>query len=279
MKFPFLLLCLALCACTGDSRDSARLQGSIEELRHDVRRLEKKLDEALLSRASRAGLDADPVVAPPPQTSATVADDATPKVEKERKKVEAIEMVSFEMDGSEEDDPYLGPSDAPRVLMAFTNFECSTCRDFVRETLPKLRTEFINDGKLKFILRDFPLPQQVRSGELSQIAHCAGEQGVYWEAHEALSSAAEKATPVDPKQLATFLRLKDSKKFISCAKGTRYRREVERDQMDGERLGVTGIPAFFLAVRSDDGTYRGVRIRGAQPYGVFRKAIENMELN
>ena len=276
MKFSRTLLTLLLfvtCSCGGDSRESSQLRASLEELRHDMRRLEKRLDEIAERRPSGGPA---PSTAATPELAAKEPESAAKPTP--AKALPAIEPITFEMDGSEEDDPFLGGADTPRVLMAFANFECATCRDFIRDTLPKLRSEYIDDKKLKFILRDFPLPQQPSSSELAQIAHCAGEQGVYWEAQAAISSAAEEGSAIVPQQLATFLRLKDMKKFLTCVKGTKYRREIERDQMDGERLGVTGIPAFFLVVREPNGEYRGVRIRGAQPFGVFRKAIENIEL-
>jgi protein-disulfide isomerase len=80
----------------------------------------------------------------------------------------------------------LGRSDAPLTLLEFTDYQCPYCRKFQAETWPLLKKNYIDTGKLRFIVRDLPLSFHSSARPAAEAAHCAAEQGKFWEMHHAM---------------------------------------------------------------------------------------------
>ncbi len=74
----------------------------------------------------------------------------------------------------------LGQPEAPVTLIEFSDYQCPFCRRFFQTTLPTLKTEYIDTGKLRYVFRDFPLDQiHPYARKAAEAAHCAGDQGKY----------------------------------------------------------------------------------------------------
>ena len=58
---------------------------------------------------------------------------------------------------SEDDDEVLGDSNAKVTVIEFSDYQCPFCKKFYEETLPQLKKDYINTGKVKLIYRDYPL--------------------------------------------------------------------------------------------------------------------------
>ncbi len=114
-------------------------------------------------------------------------------------------------------------------------------------------------------------PQAFKAAEA---AHCAGEQGKYWEMHRLLFANRGALAAADLSTHAATLGL-DLGRFRECQdEGTQAVR-VRRDLAEGRRVGVDGTPTFFLGVIEDDARLRVVQvIRGAQPFAAFKAAID-----
>ncbi len=128
----------------------------------------------------------------------------------------------------------------------------------------------MNTGKVKYVFRNFPLtsihPQAQKAAEA---AECAGEQGAYWEMHEALFFQQEQwsgqATAVQIfKSMAGELGL-DQASFDACLDGGTYVQRVRQDQLEGTAAGVSGTPGFLV---------NGTLLSGAQPFSAFQQQIE-----
>jgi protein-disulfide isomerase len=175
-----------------------------------------------------------------------------------------------------EDDPFLGNSKADLVLVEFSDYQCPFCRRHFKEILPELKREYLSEGKIKYVYRDFPLdsmhPHAIKAAEAAQ---CAGDQGKYWEMHERLFENARALGPVQLPDHAKAVGL-DIAKFTECLDSGKYTEEVKQDMADARAAGVTGTPTFFLAVTGDEpGTLKTLkRIVGAQPFDTFKSAID-----
>ena len=68
----------------------------------------------------------------------------------------------------------LGNENAPITLIEYASLTCGHCATFHNEVLPKIKSDYIDTGKLKFIYRDFPLDHYALMA--SMIARCAGNK-------------------------------------------------------------------------------------------------------
>lgn len=81
-------------------------------------------------------------------------------------------------------DPYLGdvvmgdPS-APVEIVEYASLSCPHCRDFWKQDFPRLKTNYIDTGRVRYVLKDFPTAPVELAVAVTAIARCAGEDGYY----------------------------------------------------------------------------------------------------
>ena len=173
------------------------------------------------------------------------------------------------------DAPTLGRADAPVTLVEFSDYQCPFCQRFFATTLPALKKDYIDTGKLRFVYRDFPLEMHPHAREAAVAAHCAGEQGKYWEMHDALFQYQAALAPAQIAERARALGL-DSSRFDQCLTSGRHTASIERGLADGAAAGVQGTPGFVVGKTQPGDTIQGTPIRGAQPLETFRRIIEQL---
>ena len=177
-----------------------------------------------------------------------------------------------------DDDPVLGNKDAPVTIVEFSDYQCPFCRRSYTQVFSLLKENFINNGKVKFVFRDFPLSSIHPAAIPAAIAsECADEQGKFWEMHDKMFDEQNKFgqgtvpfTNDDLKKWASEIGL-NSDQFDTCLDSQKYLKEVENDFTDGNSYGVQGTPAYFIG--NDKEGYTA--ISGAQPYQVFEQTINS----
>jgi len=163
------------------------------------------------------------------------------------------------------DNPSIGPKGAPITIIEFTDYQCPFCSR-VRATVNQLLDEY--KDKIRYVLRDFPLSFHQFAKKAHEAAHCAGDQGKYWEYNKELW-ANQQALSVDKlKEYAKAIKL-DAKKFDKCLDEGKYTKVVEENVEYGASVGAQGTPSFFI---------NGIFISGARPVGDFKTVIDG-ELN
>jgi protein-disulfide isomerase len=159
-------------------------------------------------------------------------------------------------------DPTAGSKSAPITLIEFADFQCPYCGR-VAPTIKKLQETY--GDKVRLVWKDFPLtqihPQAFKAGEA---AHCAGDQGKYWEYHDRLFANQQSLMPDDLKKHAEAIGL-DAGKFASCLDTSKYGERVRDGVAQGTRLGVNSTPMFYV---------NGRILSGAQPYENFVAVID-----
>jgi len=178
-----------------------------------------------------------------------------------------------------DDDPFLGPEDAAVVIIEFSDYECPYCgasagthQDLIERftgqdptwepAVPKLK-ELAQEGKIKFVFRDFPLGFHQNAQKAAEASECADEQGKFWEMHDLLF---ENQTALDVpslKDYASQLGL-DTDQFNGCLDSGHMADEVRKDAQDGASFGVEGTPAYFI---------NDISIAGAYPFSAFEELI------
>ena len=169
----------------------------------------------------------------------------------------------------------MGKKDAAVTMIEFSDYQCPFCKRFFETALPTLKAEYIETGKVRYVFRDFPLDQiHPQARKAAEAAHCAGDQGKYWEMHDLLFQNQQALQVESLKTHARSLRLNGAA-FDSCLDRDTYATEVQKDFEDGVAAGVRGTPSFFIGKTRSDDTVQGVYLSGALPTPVFRQAIDN----
>jgi protein-disulfide isomerase len=157
--------------------------------------------------------------------------------------------------------PTKGPADAPVTIVEFSDYQCPFCAR-VNPTLDRVMQEYA--GKVRIVFRDFPLPTHAEAPKAAEAAHCAGEQGRYWEMHDRLFANQQGLQVPRLKEHAAALGL-DTARFDQCLDSGRFASVVQTDIAAGRQLGVNSTPMLFI---------NGRPVAGAQPFEYFRNVID-----
>lgn len=85
------------------------------------------------------------------------------------------------------DASYKGEYDAPVTLIEFSDYQCPYCRRHATTVMPTLIKKYVDTGKLRFVMREYPMRMiHRRALPASEAALCAGDQGRYWAMHDSL---------------------------------------------------------------------------------------------
>ena len=167
----------------------------------------------------------------------------------------------------------LGSDDASLVLVEFSDFQCPFCGRHSKNTFPQIKKDFVETGKIRYVYKDFPLAFHKNAQKAAEAAHCAGEEGKYWEMHELLFANQQKLSVDDLIAHSEELGL-DKTAFTQCLDDGRYAEGIKVDITHGSQSGISGTPSFILGKVNKDGVVVGDIIKGARPYAVFKAAIE-----
>jgi protein-disulfide isomerase len=142
--------------------------------------------------------------------------------------------------------------------------------------MPQLQRDYIQTGKVKYVVRHFPLEAIHKEAfGAAAAANCAGEQGKYWEMHDRMF--ANQATLKDLAAHAAAIGL-DVTRFQECLGGDRHAAAIRRDISDGQLAGVRGTPAFFIGITEPNaGSIKPLKtLTGAHPYATFKALIDSI---
>jgi protein-disulfide isomerase len=157
---------------------------------------------------------------------------------------------------STEDQPSRGEANAPVTLVEFTDYQCPSCAAW-QPLLERALTEYA--GRLRLVVRDFPLQQHENAYRAAVAAEAARAQGKYWE-YAALLFTNQTALGVEQlKAYATQAGL-DRAKFDAALDSGQLAQKVQLDVNDGNRLGVNATPTIFVNGRPlEDRSYEGLK--------------------
>ena len=170
-------------------------------------------------------------------------------------------------DVSADDDAFLGNKNSPITIIEFSDYQCPFCARFYLNTLPSLKKEYIDTGKVKFVYRDFPLgfhQNAQKAAEATEVARELGGDDAFWKMHDKIFNNQQAISEQDLINYAEEIGLNKAK-FKEILASNKYRNEVQKDFKDGEKVGVSGTPAFFI---------NGRNLVGAQPFSEFKKIID-----
>lgn len=176
--------------------------------------------------------------------------------------VDAVELMKPSKIG----DIVMGSETAPVTIVEYASMTCSHCADFTIHTFPEIKKRYVDTGKVRFILREFPL-DPLAAGTF-MLARCAGKDKYYamvdllfeqqrkWAVQNPLPPLFEIA------KQAGFTQ----ETFDACLKNQEMLDGLEEvRKRAAEQFKVDSTPTFFI---------NGERLRGALPFAEFEKVIE-----
>lgn len=141
----------------------------------------------------------------------------------------------------------LGRADAPVVLIKYASMTCPYCRQFQIEAFPEIKRQYIDTGKMRFILREFPIGFQ--SGLATIALRCVGEAqhlrayDILMRRQNAWVSQEVRAEPIVKVLSEVGL---TAAKLESCRQDKAMVAALDAVKQRGRTLGIVGTPNFFI---------------------------------
>jgi protein-disulfide isomerase len=167
------------------------------------------------------------------------------------------------------DDRILGSPTAPITIVEYASLTCPHCAHFTDEVLPEIKKKWIDTGKVKLVLRDFPLDDE--AVHASMIARCAPHDRYYAFIDTFFADQANWAAAPDYR--AALSRLAElggmSKNEVdSCLKDATLENQVISSRLvAANQLGVNATPTFFV---------NGTKFTGAPTVEEFDKLLSGL---
>ena len=143
-------------------------------------------------------------------------------------------------------DVALGPEDAKVTIIEYASLTCPHCAAFHTTTYPVLKERYIDTGKVRFVLREFPLDPLATAGFM--LARC--EPGKYYPIVDLLFARQRNWAFVEKPLDALRAHLRQAgfsqEKFDSCLRDQKVYDAVTAVRERGEKLGVNSTPTFFI---------------------------------
>ena len=175
--------------------------------------------------------------------------------------------------------PVIGDANSNLVMVEYTDFQCPFCKRNYDQTYPSLKKDYIDTKKIAYISKNFPLDFHPSAQKSAEASECALEQGKYWEMHDKMFavSTSDGATLLvaNLKQYARDLGL-DGAKFDSCLDSSKYANDIKTSIANGQTVGVSGTPGFFVGTKTGTNKVKGFLVPGAYPYASFDTILKDI---
>jgi protein-disulfide isomerase len=149
----------------------------------------------------------------------------------------------------------LGASDAPVTIIEYASMTCTHCAAFSVTTFPELKKKYVDTGKVRFILREFPLDPIATAGFM--LARCSGDSKR--NAVVDLLFAQQKNWAFTQKPLETLAGLlkqtgMSQASFDACLKDQAlYDKILKVHDRAADKFGVSATPTFFINGKREKG--------------------------
>jgi protein-disulfide isomerase len=187
----------------------------------------KTLSSIVVSAVKKGG-DADTVLA---------ALDASPLMHPKPPKM-LEDAVTIPVDGA----PVMGPANARVTLVEFSDFQCPYCAEAVLKLNAVLKA-YPNDVKL--IFKQYPLDIHSQAALAAAAALAAQRQGKFWQLHDAMFADRTHLTRPTILAMAGKVGL-DVKRFQQDWDSPAIKKALEKDQADGDKIGVDSTPSVYI---------------------------------
>jgi protein-disulfide isomerase len=169
----------------------------------------------------------------------------------------------------ENGDMVIGAANAPVTIIEYASLTCPHCARFHTETLPKLKSDYVDTGKVKFIFRDYPLDRVALAGAM--IAQCAGPEryftflDVMFRQQASWTKGGEQEAMASLRRLARLGGMSDAQ-IDDCLKDKKVQDAILATSVAGQQqFQVRSTPTLII---------NGERHSGALPFDELEKILK-----
>lgn len=141
----------------------------------------------------------------------------------------------------------IGKASAPVTIIEYVSLTCPHCRAFHQKTFPILKREYIKTGKVRYIVREFPIGRS--AGNAAIVTRC-GTKDRYFKLVDLFLNNQPKWVSQEVRLDAIYSVAKKSglprNEFDQCMKDQTLIDNLNKIKQRGRRLGVSGTPTFFI---------------------------------
>ena len=168
-------------------------------------------------------------------------------------------------------DMALGPANSPVTITEFASMTCPHCAAFNESVFPKIKSEYIDTGKIRYVFREFPLDIKAAAG--SMLARCIAKDdaGKYFAVIDMLFRQQNEWAGKNTTE--TLIRIGkqaglSQQSVEDCLKDQALLDKIAADQKyASEVLKVDSTPTFFI---------NGEKIKGETSFAEFDKRIKSL---
>jgi protein-disulfide isomerase len=173
------------------------------------------------------------------------------------------------------DRPVLGSDTAPIVVVEVSSFKCTHCRVFHEKLFPLLRQQYIDPGKVQWVVLNASEDAAEQFGRTYAIARCALRQGKYWDVLDSLFQAANRPPSKIEDMIAKNPSI-DRGELELCVRDSTRQKTIEGDFKLFSQLKIRGTPTFLVWKLGADGQRTETRILGTQRLDYFQRVLDEL---
>jgi protein-disulfide isomerase len=165
----------------------------------------------------------------------------------------------------------LGPADAKVTITEFASMTCTHCAAFNREVFPKIKSEYIDTGKVRYVFREFPIDLKAAAGSMLARGIAHDDAGKYFAAIDLLFKQQDDWMMKDTVESLT--RIGRQAGLSQQAVQACLADQAVLDKLDADRkfavevLKIDGTPTFFI---------NGEKIVGERSFEEFDSRIKTL---
>lgn len=212
----------------------------------------------------------------------TLTSDSSSPVSAEMYPATGTGAFGIELNGH----PIMGKRDVPVDLYYWSEYQCPFCAQFNSETLPQIIRNFVTPGDVRVIFIEFPYlgKDSMTAAVMNQCvwravnesnpqAYRRWHSAVFEAQEEKNSGWASKANLLDISQEIDGVSVDSIERCMSADRQA-IETAIESDSQRARSIGVSGTPGFVLYNRQSE---KAGKLVGAQPYGRFKSAIQQVK--
>lgn len=180
----------------------------------------------------------------------------------------AVDVKNIKTDG----DPFIGDKNAPNTLVLFYDYQCPFCQQFEQGVSPKLVTNYVNNGKLRIVFKDFQfLGNDSMDAAVFGRAVWESQPDKFYPWFVAMFNAQDQEGDQGFGDMASVEALAAKvpgldvakAKALVASKRTTYEAAITEDRSEGAALGINGTPTAVIGTTlltgmSPDQFYAGI---------------------